>query len=106
VTTVHPGGIATNIARSARIAARLDRSEVEQGLAAFERLLSYPPEKAAADILNGVRRRKARVLIAASAKIPDLLARLLPSGHMAVIGAVVGLGQAAAERRKAQAATR
>jgi short-subunit dehydrogenase len=100
VTTVHPGGIATNIARSARVAASLDRAEVAQGIAAFERLLSYPPQKAAADILKGVRKRKARVLIAASAKIPDLLARLLPAAHMTVIGAVVGLGQAAAERRK------
>jgi short-subunit dehydrogenase len=105
VTTVHPGGIATSIARSARIAASLPRADVEQGLATFERLLSYPPEKAAAEILAGVAKRKARVLIAASAKIPDLLARLFPAGHMTVIGAVVGLGQAAAERRKTAAGT-
>lgn len=106
VTTVHPGGIATSIARSARIAASLPRADVEHGLATFERLLSYPPEKAAEEILAGVAKRRPRVLIAASAKIPDVLARLLPAGHMRVIGAIAGLGQAAAERRKAAATSR
>jgi hypothetical protein len=52
---------------------------------AINALLTYPPEKAAAEILDGVRDRRARVLIAASAKVPDLLARLLPVSHMRLI---------------------
>ncbi len=81
VTTVHPGGIRTRIAESARIGGDVDAEEAERHQRAFARLLTYPPEKAAAEILAAVERRRARVLIAASAKVPDLLARLLPVGH-------------------------
>jgi short-subunit dehydrogenase len=89
VTTVHPGGIATRIAADARVGSGVDREEYAAGLKAFSRLLTYPPERAAADILRAVERRKARLLIAASAKIPDVLARLLPVGHMAAISRLV-----------------
>jgi short-subunit dehydrogenase len=89
VTTVHPGGVNTRIAADARVGSGVDPAEFEAGLATFSRLLTYPPEKAAADILRAVERRKARLLIAASAKIPDVLARLLPVGHMAAISRLV-----------------
>ena len=85
VTTVHPGGIRTRIAQSARVGANVPAEMVGTQREAFDALLTYPPEKAAAEILDGVRRRKARVLIAASAKVPDLLARLMPVSHMKVI---------------------
>jgi short-subunit dehydrogenase len=85
VTTVHPGGIRTRIAQSARVGANVPAEMVGTQRDAIDALLTYPPEKAAAEILDGVRRRKARVLIAASAKVPDLLARLMPVSHMKVI---------------------
>ena len=85
VTTVHPGGIATRIAADARLGSRVDREQYAIGLKEFSRLLTYPPERAAADILRAVEQRKARLLIAASAKIPDVLARLFPVGHMTAI---------------------
>jgi short-subunit dehydrogenase len=85
VTTVHPGGVRTRIAESAEIGAGVPAAEVEPQQRIFAALLTYPPEKAAREILDGVRRRRARVLIAASARIPDLLARLMPVGHQRVI---------------------
>lgn len=85
VTTVHPGGIRTRIAESARMGAKVTDAQRERGLAAARRMLSYPPEKAAAQILDGVEKRRARVLIAASAKVPDLLARIAPVGHTALL---------------------
>jgi short-subunit dehydrogenase len=85
VTTVHPGGIRTRIAANARVGAGVPPDLVGDQREAFDKLLSYPPEKAAAEILDGVARRKARVLIAATAKVPDLLARLMPVSHMTVI---------------------
>nr|WP_199516877.1 SDR family oxidoreductase [Nucisporomicrobium flavum] len=85
VTTVHPGGVRTRIAESARAAAAASPDEVEREQRKFAALLTYPPEKAAADILEGVRRRRGRVLIAVSAKVPDLLARLLPGSHLRVL---------------------
>jgi short-subunit dehydrogenase len=85
VTTVHPGGIATRIAADARLGSGVDRDGYPARLAEFSRLLTYPPERAAADILRAVERRKARLLIAASAKVPDVIARMFPVGHMTAI---------------------
>lgn len=99
VTTVHPGGIRTRIAENARIGSGVPADEVEAHQRVFAALLTYPPEKAAEEILEGVRRRRARVLIAASAKLPDLLARLAPVSHMRLIGALT-----AAVARRAGAA--
>ena len=89
VTTVHPGGINTRIAADARVGSGVDREEFAAGLKAFSRLLTYPPEQAAADILRAVERRRARLLVASSAKIPDVLARVFPVGHMTAIARVM-----------------
>jgi short-subunit dehydrogenase len=85
VTTVHPGGIRTRIAESAKVGAAVPESMIATQRQSIDALLTYPARKAAAEILDGVHRRKARVLIAASAKVPDLLARLMPVSHMSVI---------------------
>ncbi|HET6530106.1 MAG TPA: SDR family NAD(P)-dependent oxidoreductase [Actinoplanes sp.] len=97
VTTVHPGGIRTRIAETATIGAAVPAEMIGPQREAITALLTYPPEKAAAEILDGVQRRRARVLIAASAKVPDLLARLLPVSHMRLIQRL----SAAAARRGA-----
>jgi len=85
VTTVHPGGIRTKIAANAKVGAAVPREMIDTQRKSIDSLLTYPPEKAAAEILDGVHRRKGRVLIAASAKVPDVLARLLPQSHMGLI---------------------
>jgi short-subunit dehydrogenase len=102
VTTVHPGGVRTRIAETAEIGAGVPAAEVEPHQRMFAALLTYPPEKAAREILDAVERRRGRVLIAASAKLPDLLARLLPVSHLRVIGRLT----AAATRRARPAVTR
>jgi short-subunit dehydrogenase len=80
VTVVHPGGIRTGIARSARIAAALPEAASAAELHEFDRLLTFPADRAAALILRAVERRKPRLLIGATATIPDLIARITP-GH-------------------------
>jgi short-subunit dehydrogenase len=85
VTTVHPGGIRTRIAETARVAAGVDEAEAAQGKAAFAKLLTYPADKAAEQILAGVGKRKGRVLIAWTAIAPDVLARLFPTSYLAVM---------------------
>jgi short-subunit dehydrogenase len=87
VTTVHPGGIKTRIAESALVGAHVPEEDIEPHRKLFAALLSYPPQKAAAQILRAVAKRKARLLIATSAKAPDLLARLLPVGHARIVRA-------------------
>ena len=99
VTTVHPGGIKTRVAESARMGSGVDRAEAERHLEAFARLLTYPAEKAATEILDAVERRRARLLIAVSAKLPDLIARVFPVAHTRVLtllaAGVVRRGRAA-----------
>lgn len=85
VTTVHPGGIRTRIAETARVAAAVDPQDAARGKAVMAKLLTYPADRAASDILAAVEHRRARLLIAASAKVPDVLARLLPVGHAQAI---------------------
>jgi short-subunit dehydrogenase len=85
VTTVHPGGIRTRIAENARVGSGVPLDQIEPHRKLFRALLTYPPEKAARQILDAVAKRKARVLVAVSAKVPDLLARALPVGHTTIM---------------------
>lgn len=86
VTTVHPGGVRTRIVENSRVAAGASPAQVAAGRAMLSRALTYPPERAAAEILAGVRRRRARVLVGMSAKVPDLAARVAPVGHATLLG--------------------
>jgi len=85
VTVVHPGGIRTGIARNARLAASIAGPQAEAEQQTFAKLLSYPPEKAAAEILAAVEHRRPRLLIAFSARILDVLARVTPSRYPAIL---------------------
>lgn len=89
VTTVHPGGIRTRIAQNARMASGADEAEMREGKEAFDKMLNYPADKAAETILLGVEKRKARVLIASSAVLPDMLARLFPQSYLSVMSTLL-----------------
>ena len=80
-TTIHPGGINTNIAKRARIDETLatasggaDKARIE-----FEKALRTSPDKAARQILKAVQRNRRRALIGPDAKALDLVSRL-PAG--------------------------
>jgi short-subunit dehydrogenase len=81
VTVVHPGGIKTRIAETARTGSGVSAEEYEQGRKQFSKLLRMPPEDAAAQIVAAVEKRRPRLLIGASAKIPDVLVRLMPGSY-------------------------
>jgi len=83
-TSVHPGGIKTNIANSARWVDRGEPDVAEQrssALANFDKLARTSPESAATQILKAVINNKQRLLIGADAKFVDLIQRLLPSSY-------------------------
>jgi short-subunit dehydrogenase len=90
VTVVHPGGIKTRIAESARVGAGVSREEYEQGRRQFEKLLSIPPETAAAQIMAAIEKRRPRLLIGWSAKVPDVLVRLMPGSYWKLIARRAG----------------
>ena len=90
-TSVHPGGIKTNIARSARshdslrsLGVNPDKSQEN-----FEKLFVTSPEKAARTILDAVRKDKRRVLVGRDAYVIDGLARLLPGAYQRVVKGLV-----------------
>src|ERR1700722_6254078 len=78
VTTVHPGGIKTNIARNARLDPSIGdiAGNPERAAQNFERAFITSPEKAAEQILTAVRRERRRALIGPDAKAIDLVSRL------------------------------
>jgi NADP-dependent 3-hydroxy acid dehydrogenase YdfG len=79
VTTVHPGGIKTAIARNATAAEGLDADELAELF--DKRLASTSPQRAARIILEAVRKNKARALVGPDAKVLDLVVRLTGSGY-------------------------
>ena len=72
VTCVHPGGIATNIARNAGQAEGRDHDRLASS---FDKLARTSPEKAALTILRGIEKGRARVLIGADAHVLDAFVR-------------------------------
>ena len=86
VTVVHPGGIATSIARNARMPASLSAEEVEKRRGFFDSFLTMLPETAGEIIVRGVERRKARILVGADAKYAALVERLMPVNYWAWLG--------------------
>jgi len=88
VTCVHPGGVRTGIARNAA------RGEGFTDSAAMERfeatMLRMKPEDAAAAILSGVRRNRARVLVGNDARVLDLVVRVLGSAYQRPLAFAAG----------------
>jgi short-subunit dehydrogenase len=101
VTAVHPGGVRTRIASSARAGSGVPVAEAVRGQREFQRLLTIEPAEAARVIVDGIEHRRPRVLVGWSAKVPDVAARLFPSSYGPVLAALT-----AAARRRRRAATR
>ena len=96
VTVVHPGGIKTRIAETARTGSGVSAEEYEQGRKQFAKLLTMPPETAAAMIVEAIEKRRPRLLIGWSAKVPDVLVRLLPGSYWKLIARRAALAQRSA----------
>lgn len=83
VTTVHPGGIKTAIARNATAAEGLDSASMAEW---FDSKMAHTsPEKAAQIILEAVAKKKARVLVGADAKVLDIVVRATGSGYQRIV---------------------
>jgi NAD(P)-dependent dehydrogenase (short-subunit alcohol dehydrogenase family) len=85
VMVVHPGGVKTNIIRNAPDLSAAGRDSAHQ---AFTRAATLTAESAARQILHGVRRRRARLILGADAQLVHALYRLFPQNYPAVLGAV------------------
>ena len=85
VTTVHPGGVRTNIARNARLPAKSDPVRRDRMVRRFERLARTTPDQAAARILRGIKRGEQRILVGQDAKLMAALRWLMPVGYWRAI---------------------
>ncbi len=83
-TSVHPGGIKTNIAKSARMSGDLKKVtglDADASRQEFEKMFRTTAEEAASTIIKGIRGNKRRVLIGADAVAIDTMQRLLPTTY-------------------------
>ena len=86
-TSVHPGGIKTNIARNARTGINLGDGRDNLVLASaeeFDRLASTTADEAAKQILQAVLANKRRLLIGKDAKLMDWIQRHFPNNYQRV----------------------
>ena len=83
VTSVHPGGIKTAIARNSTAAEGLDTASMAEWF--DTKMARLSSERAAEIILDGVAKGKAKVLVGADAKILDVFVRVTGSGYQRVL---------------------
>ena len=86
VTVVHPGGVATSIARNARIPKGAPPEQLERQLKSFEAKLTLSPAVAAEKIVSAVERRRPRVLVGLDAKIAASVERVTPVHYWSILG--------------------
>ena len=81
IHTVHPGGIATNIANDSKWVT----DEPEPDVAKINELLVMPPPKAAGIIVKGIMKKQSRILIGNDAKRASLIQRIWPERYSKII---------------------
>jgi short-subunit dehydrogenase len=88
IVTVHPGGVATNIAKRARVAAGADQDLSRKRQEYFDRVaLRTTPEEAARVIVAGLDAGKERILIGRETFVVDFLVRALGGRGVALLNA-------------------
>lgn len=84
ITSVHPGGVATNIAASSRVSGDEKlRAGHLRAVKMFTKML--PPERAADQIVRGIQGGRSRVLITRETHFLDLAKRVAPTASNRLI---------------------
>jgi NADP-dependent 3-hydroxy acid dehydrogenase YdfG len=88
VTSVHPGGVKTAIARKSEAVEGVDVASLAE---LFDTKLTHTSSaKAAETILDGVGKGKAKVLVGPDARIADIVIRASGSRYQGVLSALAG----------------
>jgi short-subunit dehydrogenase len=86
LSVVHPGGIATNIARNSRSGSGMtDNARRAQSIERFDAVAKTTPAAAALRIVQGIEKNQPRILIGNDARFMDLLQRFRPATYWAVL---------------------
>jgi len=84
LSVVHPGGVATSIARSSRTGVGVtDNARRAQAIDRFESAAKTTPKDAALRIIRGIERNEPRILIGNDARFMDILQRFRPGTYWA-----------------------
>lgn len=86
-TTVHPGGINTNIAKTARVDQSIDKLGLDHktGKQKFENMFITSPRSAAKTIVNAVWWNRRRVLVGPDAVVMDVGVRFFPTFYQIIV---------------------
>jgi short-subunit dehydrogenase len=99
VSCVHPGGVATNIARSGRLGAEAQAEAKEESVRYHTKVSRTTSEEAARQIMRGIKRRSKRILVGMDARIIDVVHRAAPENYMSVLDKLSG-GQLSKLRKR------
>lgn len=102
---VHPGGIKTNIAKTARMddsSTAVTGVDKETSVREFEKLFTTTAEQAANVILNGVRKNKRRILIGADARMFEILVRIFPASYQWIFTKAIQLNSKMVAKKAAK----
>jgi len=91
VTSVHPGGVRTNIARNS---GSDDSEEIQQErIVGFDQIAGTSAEKAATIIIKSILKNRKRQLVGVDAMVIDVLSRLFPQKFSDAMGCLYGYTQ-------------
>jgi short-subunit dehydrogenase len=86
LSVVHPGGIATHIARNSRTGSGMtDNERRAKSIERFEAASKTSPQQAALRIIKGIENDEPRILIGGDARMLDLLQRFRPATYWKVL---------------------
>ncbi|MBL4620635.1 MAG: SDR family NAD(P)-dependent oxidoreductase [Marinicaulis sp.] len=90
VTSVHPGGVATNIVNNAEVDAFPTQETTRADInATFDKAAITSARRAAKIILEGAAKKKRRVIVGRDAKIMSFIQRLLPQSYAKILGMIL-----------------
>jgi short-subunit dehydrogenase len=82
LSVVHPGGVATNIARNSRSGSGVtDNARRTEAIERFDAVARTTPAAAAQRIIVGIEKNEPRILIGGDARLLDLVQRLRPATY-------------------------
>ncbi|MEM7678682.1 MAG: SDR family oxidoreductase [Myxococcota bacterium] len=85
VSSVHPGGVRTNIIKNARFRRAPDGDESEPDLEKYDQMFRLSASEAARTIVDGIKRQRARILVGRDAWLLDRVQRAMPTRYTSLI---------------------
>ncbi|MEL7370305.1 MAG: SDR family oxidoreductase [Myxococcota bacterium] len=85
ISSVHPGGVRTNIVKNARVRRTPDGDSSQTDLQKFDRMFRLSAPDAARVIVDGIKRERTRILVGRDAWFLDGVQRILPNRYTRLI---------------------